>query len=134
MLRSVQESPRRILIVDDNTDAARSLAVLQGRRGHETRTAFTGPDAVIAAAEFLPEVVLLDIGLPGMDGFQVARQIRARPALGGAFLIAMSGYGREQDRAEAKAAGFDEYVVKPVNLAQVREWLQALAPRKQPPA
>jgi CheY-like chemotaxis protein len=111
--------------VDDNTDSARSLAVLQSHRGHETRTAFTGPDAVTAAAEFLPEIVLLDIGLPGMDGFEVARKIRAIPALKGALLIAMSGYGREEDRAEAKAAGFDEYLVKPVDLDQLREYLRA---------
>ena len=105
------------------TDSARSLAILKTRRGHETRTAFTGPEAVTAAAGFLPEVVLLDIGLPGMDGFEVARRRRAMPALSGVFLIAMSGYGRSQDRTEAKAAGFDDYMVKPVDLAQLREWL-----------
>jgi PAS domain S-box-containing protein len=124
---STQSSPgpkRRILIVDDNTDAARSLATLQQRRGHETRSAFTGPDAVTVAAEFLPDVVLLDIGLPGMDGFEVARKIRAIPALTGALLIAMSGYGREEDRAEAKLAGFNEYMVKPVDLDTLRDWLQ----------
>ena len=120
-----QEIPRRILIVDDNTDSARSLAILQTRRGHVTQTAFTGPAAVTTAAEFLPEVVLLDIGLPGMDGFAVARQLRAMPALQGVFIIAMSGYGHGKDRAEAKAAGFDEYLVKPVDLAQLREWLAA---------
>ena len=122
--RPAQETPRRILIVDDNTDSARSLATLQKRRGHETHTAFTGPDALTAAAEFLPDVVLLDIGLPGMDGFEVARQIRAMPALRGVFIIAMSGYGRDEDRAEAKQAGFDEYLVKPVDLDQVRVWLR----------
>ncbi len=118
-----REQPRRILIVDDNTDAARSLASLHRRRGHETRTAFTGPDAVAVAAEFLPEVVLLDIGLPGMDGFEVARRIRAMPALADALLIAMSGYGREEDRTEARLAGFDEYMVKPVDLDALRERL-----------
>ncbi len=123
-----QETPRRILIVDDNTDSARSLAVLQSRRGHVTHTAFTGPDAVTAAAEFLPEVVLLDIGLPGMDGFAVARRLRAMPALEGVLIIAMSGYGRTEDRAEARAAGFDEYIVKPVDLEQLREWLAVSQP------
>ena len=111
--------------MDDNTDSARSLAILQTRRGHVTQTAFTGPDAITTAAEFLPEVVLLDIGLPGMDGFAVARQLRTMPALKGVFIIAMSGYGHGKDRAEAKAAGFDEYMVKPVDLAQLREWLAA---------
>ena len=128
--RPAQETPRRILIVDDNTDSARSLAILQSRRGHETRTAFTGPDALTAAAEFLPEVVLLDIGLPGMDGFEVARNIRTMPALKGALLIAMSGYGRDEDRAEAKLAGFDEYMVKPVELTQLREWLREWKPKR----
>ena len=121
--RLAPESPRRILIVDDNTDSARSLSMLQKRRGHVTHTVFTGPDAVTAAAEFLPEVVLLDIGLPGMDGFEVARRIRAMPALAGALLIAMSGYGRDEDRAEAKLAGFDEYLVKPIDLERLREML-----------
>ena len=114
-----------MLIVDDNTDSARSLAVLQSRRGHETRTAFTGPDAVAAAAEFLPEVVLLDIGLPGMDGFEVARRLRAMPALAHAFIVAMTGYGSDEDRAQAQAAGFDQYLVKPADLDLLREWLRS---------
>lgn len=118
------ETPRRILIVDDNTDSARSIAMLQSRRGHETRTAFTGQDAVAVAGEFLPEVVLLDIGLPGIDGFEVARRIRAMPALSGIFIVAMSGYGRDEDRAEARLAGFDEYLVKPVDIERIREWIQ----------
>ncbi len=122
---AAHEAPRRILIVDDNEDSTRSMAILQRRRGHETRTAFTGPDAVAVAAEFLPEVVLLDIGLPGMDGFEVARRLRAMPALAGAFLVAMSGYGSDEDRVEARAAGFDEYLVKPVDLAVLRTWLRS---------
>jgi PAS domain S-box-containing protein len=122
-----RETAHRILIVDDNTDSARSMATLQRRRGHETRTAFTGPDAVAAAAEFLPEVVLLDIGLPGMDGFEVARRLRAMPALAGAFLVAMTGYGSDEDRAQARAAGFDEYFVKPVDLDLLREKLRSRA-------
>jgi CheY-like chemotaxis protein/two-component sensor histidine kinase len=123
---AVHETPRRILIVDDNEDSVRSMAILQKRRGHETLTAFNGPDAVAAAAEFLPEVVLLDIGLPGMDGFEVARRLRAMPALAGAFLVAMSGYGSDEDRAEAKMAGFDAYMVKPVDLDRLRALLRGL--------
>jgi CheY-like chemotaxis protein len=122
---AAHEKPRRILIVDDNEDSTRSMAILQKRRGHETRTAFTGPDAVAAAAEFLPEVVLLDIGLPGMDGFEVARRLRAMPALADAFLVAMSGYGSDEDRAQARLAGFDEYMVKPVDLDRLRELLRS---------
>lgn len=119
-----KERPRRMLIVDDNADSARSLATLQQRRGHTTRVAFTGPDAVVAALEFSPEVVLLDIGLPGMDGFEVARQIRNMDGVSNAFIVAMSGYGREEDFAEARLAGFDEYLVKPLDLASLRSWLQ----------
>ena len=122
-----RETPRRMLIVDDNEDSARSMSTLQRLRGHETRTAFTGPDAVAAAAEFAPEVVLMDIGLPGMDGYEVARRLRAMPALAGAFLVAMSGYGSDEDRARAREAGFDEYLVKPVDLDLLRAWLRSPA-------
>jgi signal transduction histidine kinase/CheY-like chemotaxis protein len=119
-----RETSRRLLIVDDNTDSARSMAILQTRRGHVTRVAFTGPDALAVAAEFLPEVVLLDIGLPGMDGFAVARHLRAMPALSGALLIAMTGYASPDDLLAAKEAGFDEHLVKPVDLNVLREWLR----------
>ena len=122
---SAPETSRRMLIVDDNEDSARSMEMLQRRRNYETRTAFTGPDAVAAAAEFAPEVVLLDLGLPGMDGFEVARRLRAMPTLAGAFLIAMSGYGSDKDRAEARDAGFDEYLIKPINLDLLRERLRS---------
>jgi PAS domain S-box-containing protein len=110
------EARRRILIVDDNRDSARTMAILQTQYGHVAETAFTGPDAVTAASDFLPDIVILDIGLPGMDGFEVARQIRANPALDGAFLIAMSGYGSAEHRKRASDAGFDEYMVKPADL------------------
>jgi PAS domain S-box-containing protein len=120
----IRDRPRRMLIVDDNEDSVRSLATLQRLRGHEVRTAFTGPEAVAIATEFQPEVVLLDIGLPGMDGFEVARRLRAMPALAGVFLVAISGYGRDEDLAEGRAAGFDEYVVKPLDLDLLRTWLR----------
>ncbi|MDB6007420.1 MAG: two-component hybrid sensor and regulator [Prosthecobacter sp.] len=119
-----RDFPRRILIVDDNTDSAQSLAALQRRRGHETRTAFTGPDALKEAVEFLPDVVLLDIGLPGMDGFEVARQLRLMPQFQDVQLIAMSGYGSPEDRATGRKAGFDEHLVKPVELDVLRECLR----------
>ena len=122
-----RETPRRMLIVDDNEDSACSMAILQRRRGHETRTAFTGPTAVAVAAEFAPEVVLLDIGLPGMDGFEVARRLRAMPAMASAFLVAMSGYGSYDDRAMAQEAGFDEYLIKPVDLDLLHTWLGSRA-------
>lgn len=115
---------RRILIVDDNMDSARSLAILQKRMGHETRTAFSGIEALEVASQFDPEVVLLDIGLPGMDGFEVARQIRATPALASVFLVAMSGYGSASDRQEGLKAGFNEFLVKPIDLDVLQGWLR----------
>ncbi len=118
------ETSRRILIVDDNTDSARSMAMLQTRRGHVTRVAFTGPDALAAAADFLPEVVLLDIGLPGMDGYEVARRLRLMPNLKRVLLIAMTGYASPEDLIAAKQAGFDEHLVKPVDLEFLRELLR----------
>jgi CheY-like chemotaxis protein/two-component sensor histidine kinase len=118
-----REASRRILIVDDNTDSAHSMALLQSRHGHQTHTAFTGPDAVIAAAEYRPEFILLDIGLPGMDGFEVARTIRSMPELAGVILIAMSGYGSKEHRAQARQAGFDAYMVKPIDLDRLQEML-----------
>ncbi len=117
------EQPRRILIVDDNTDSARSLAMLQERRGHHISTAFTGPDALTAFTTFKPEIILLDIGLPGMDGFEVASRIRTMPQTGRLLIIAMSGYGSREDLARADAAGFDDYFVKPMDLTALRELL-----------
>ena len=118
------EISRRILIVDDNADSARSLAILQTRLGHETRTAFSGSEALAAAMEFKPEVVLLDIGLPGMDGYEVAREIRSKPELSKVFLVAMTGYGSAENRAEGQRAGFDEFLVKPIDLKLLQGWLQ----------
>ena len=118
------EKAYRILVVDDNIDSARSLAMLLRRRGHATETAFAGPDAVARAADFLPEVVLLDVGLPGMDGFEVARRLRAMPAIANTFLVAITGYGSDEYRNRAREAGFDEYLIKPVDIDVLRSWLQ----------
>ena len=118
------ETSRRMLIVDDNRDAAETMAMLQELRGHKTLTAHTGPDAIIAAAAFLPEVILLDIGLPGMDGYEVARRLRLMPALASSFLVALTGYGSDGDRDRTKAAGFDEHLVKPANLDLLRDLLR----------
>jgi adenine phosphoribosyltransferase len=134
-LRRSQPQSRRILIVDDNVDSAESMASLQTRRGHVTRTAFNGPDAITAAAEFQPQAVLLDIGLPGMDGYQVARHLRDMPGLSGLLLIAMTGYASPEDRRAAKDAGFDEHLPKPVDLETLRELLIRGSTRlvRQPP-
>jgi CheY-like chemotaxis protein len=111
--------PSRILVVDDNIDAASTVADLLRLLGNEVRVVHDGLAAVSGAADMLPDVVLLDIGLPGIDGFEAARRIRAR--LGsGIRLIALTGWGQEKDRAQATAAGFDEHWVKPVPLDKLQ--------------
>ena len=104
---------RRVLIVEDNPDAAESLQVLLELLGHEVRVAYTGPDGVRAADEWRPDVVLCDIGLPDVDGYEVARQIRSDPSLGTTRLIALSGYAQPEDRRRARDAGFDAHMAKP---------------------
>jgi len=122
---SLESSARRILIVDDNQDSARTMAMLQRLRGHETTIADSGPAALVAAVEFSPQVVLLDIGLPGMDGYEVARRLRELPATRDALLIALTGYGSEEHRKLTREAGFDEHLVKPADLEMLRGWIDA---------
>ena len=115
---------RRILVVDDNVDAARSLARLLARLyGQEVRVAHDGPEALAVAEEFRPEVVLLDIGLPGMDGYEVARRLRERPEFEGTLLVALTGWGQESDVERSRAAGFDHHLVKPANPEAILELL-----------
>ncbi|HEY4214867.1 MAG TPA: response regulator [Steroidobacteraceae bacterium] len=106
---------RRILVVDDNRDAADSLAMLLEVEGHVTRTAGDGPAALEAIAQFAPELVLLDIGLPGMNGYDVARAIREKDDLRGITLVALTGWGQPEDRLRSRASGFDAHLVKPVD-------------------
>jgi PAS domain S-box-containing protein len=108
---------RRVLVVDDQADAAESLAMLLRAEGHEVRTAPDGAAALEAARAYHPEVILLDIGLPRMDGYEVARRIRAQAGLEDVVLVAVTGYGQEEDRRRAAAAGFDAHLVKPADLA-----------------
>lgn len=108
-------SPSRILVVDDNVDTAESLALLLRLRGHEVETAHDGPDALKKAGSFHPEVVLLDIGLPGLDGYQVAGRLRRRRQTAKALLVALTGYGQEEDQRLAREAGFDYHLTKPVD-------------------
>jgi PAS domain S-box-containing protein len=105
---------RRTLVVDDNQDAAESLAMLLSLDGHEVQAVFTAEDALERAQSFRPQVMLLDIGLPGMDGFEVARRVRALEGGREIRLVALTGYGQNEDRQRALAAGFDEHLVKPV--------------------
>jgi signal transduction histidine kinase/DNA-binding response OmpR family regulator len=123
-----EAAPQRILIVDDNEDAANCLAELLRIEGHETRVAYNGPEALACVNEFSPELVLLDIGLPAMDGYQVAYQLRARPELKDLRLVALTGYGQSEDRERTRAAGFDEHLVKPVDLVALQRILSSQTP------
>jgi two-component system CheB/CheR fusion protein len=116
---------RRVLVVDDNVDSAESLTALLGIAGHQVRVAFDGRKAVEIARDFAPDVVLLDIGLPGMDGLAVARALRTDPAVSRSLLIAISGYGQEADRRRTREAGFDHHLVKPVRPDVLRALLDA---------
>jgi signal transduction histidine kinase/CheY-like chemotaxis protein len=119
--------PRRILVVEDNPDAAESLRDFLELSGHEVELASSGLDGVEAARQFHPEIVLCDLGLPGMDGFEVAAELRRDPTTASARLIAVTGYGREEDRRRSKAAGFDLHLTKPVDPAWLRQLLQSPA-------
>jgi CheY-like chemotaxis protein len=116
----------RILVVDDNKDTADTAAILLGHFGHLVRVAYSGPEALEAVLAYRPNVVLLDIGLPGMDGYEVARRIRAIPECKGVRLIAMTGYGQDTGRQRSKQAGIDAHLTKPVDLEQVEELLERL--------
>ncbi len=105
----------RILVVDDNVDTVQGMAKLLGLLGHEVRVAHTGPEGVEAARKHRPEVVLLDIGLPGMDGYQVAGALRRADSSRDALIIGVSGYGQDQDRRRSQEAGFDHHLIKPVD-------------------
>jgi len=109
----------RVLIVDDHVDTARALALLLGRRKCEVRVTHDGPGGMAAAREFNPEVLLLDLGLPGLDGYEIARTLRADPRFRGALFIAISGYAQEADRARSLAAGFDHHCAKPVDFSSL---------------
>jgi PAS domain S-box-containing protein len=113
----------RIAIVDDNEDAAATLSMFLDACGHEVTTAHSARQALERLPAFAPDVCLLDIGLPGMDGFELARALRAAPATQSAVLIAVTGYAQEKDRQEARGAGFDELFAKPVDLAALNALL-----------
>ena len=109
----------RVLLVDDKVDSAQTLALLLEMSGHSVQLAYDGLSAVEAAMVYRPEVVLLDIGLPGLDGYQVAQRIRQQAELEGVTLVALTGYGRDDDRERSKQAGFDHHLVKPASFEQI---------------
>ncbi len=106
----------RVLIVDDNTDAAELLCILLQQLGHQVRTAHDGPSGIELARHFRPNVILLDVGLPLMDGYLVAQQLRKEPELRSTMLVALTGYGQPDDLRRSESVGFDFHLLKPVGM------------------
>ncbi len=115
--------PTRLLLVDDNPDALEALGMLLELDGHVVRSAHSGAAALELTREFVPEVALVDIGMPGIDGFQLAQMLRARPELDSTLLVALTGYGSESDKSRALAAGFDLHLTKPLSIDKFRDVL-----------
>jgi CheY-like chemotaxis protein len=118
----------RVLVVDDNVDSAQSMSLLLGLEGYQVECAYDGEQALFGAGRFLPEVVLLDLGLPRYSGYEVARRLRAEPTGDDVLLVAVSGYGRERDRQAAREAGFDLHLTKPADPDEV---LRVLSERRE---
>jgi len=121
----------RILVADDNTDAATSLAELLTARGHDVRIAHDGAQALSAARDFEPDLAFLDIGMPKVHGYEVARRLREEPATRRTLLVALTGWSREDDRQRAKEAGFDRHLVKPPEPADIDRILEGAPARTQ---
>lgn len=117
---------RRLLVVNDNRDAAESMSMLLQMWGHEVVFAYDGPSALETAEQWQPEAVFLDIGLPGMDGYEVAERLRELPHAKGAVLIAITGYGQDDDRRRSRRAGIDHHLVKPVAPDALRSLIDSL--------
>jgi hypothetical protein len=130
-----RESPRhlptslRVLIVDDNADARDMLRTFLELAGHEVHDAVSGPDAVEKAGHVLPDLALVDLGLPGFDGLEVAARLRRDQATRGILLVAMTGYGQPEDRRRTSQAGFEAHIVKPVTSDQLNEVIALCASR-----
>jgi PAS domain S-box-containing protein len=120
----------RVLVVDDNMDAAQSLGLLLEESGHDVQTAYDGLTALEIALDYRPNVVLLDIGLPGIDGFEVAKRLRQQPDLSSVVLVAMTGYGQVTDKQRSQDAGFSHHLVKPANFGKVLQILATVPPEK----
>jgi CheY-like chemotaxis protein len=129
----MSHTPLRVLVVDDNHDGADSLLLLLQAYGLEARAAYDGESGLRLAREFRPDVVLLDIGMPGLDGREVARRLRRDEAQRDALLVAVTGYGTEEDRRLSAEAGFDAHLTKPIDLGRL-QWLLAEAGGAPAPA
>lgn len=117
---------RRILVVDDNRDSASTLAILLRLMGNVTQTANDGLEAVEVASEFRPDVVLLDLGLPKLDGYEACRRIRQQPGGADMVIVAVTGWDQDEDRVRTSEAGFDHHLVKPVDQATLAEILASV--------
>jgi CheY-like chemotaxis protein len=117
------ENHLRVLVIEDHRDAADSLRILLEMLGHQVQVAYSGPDGVRAAAEWRPNIVLCDIGLPGLDGYGVARQLRLNPTTARVRLLALTGYGTDEARQRSREAGFDHHLVKPADPRELRRLL-----------
>jgi two-component system CheB/CheR fusion protein len=126
--------PLKVLVVDDNVDTVLSFTMLLKASGHDVRAAHDGPTAVQVALDFRPDVVLLDIGLPGLNGYEVAKRIRQQPDFQNVVLVALTGYGQDSDRQSSLQAGFDHHLVKPARLAQLQQILAKVPVRGAAPA
>jgi signal transduction histidine kinase len=124
--------PLRVLVVDDHIDLAHGLSQLIGRLGHQVQAVNDGPTALESARAFRPEVVLLDIGLPGMDGYEVASRLRSQAGARSLVLVAITGYGQEEDRRRSHEAGFDFHLVKPIDLEILKRILNRITPARSP--
>jgi CheY-like chemotaxis protein/anti-sigma regulatory factor (Ser/Thr protein kinase) len=128
--RQALPTGHRLLIVDDNQDAANSLAKLLELQGHEARVAFSGLAALAELQTYTPDVIFLDIGMPGMDGYEVARQIRQFPRLERVLLAALTGWGQKEDRRRTAEAGFDHHLIKPPEPKAIEDLLARLKPNR----
>jgi CheY-like chemotaxis protein len=116
----------RVLVVDDNHDAAKVLCLLLQSIGVKVEAVHSGPAALAAIPDYQPNVILMDIGMPGMDGNEVARRIRQQPAFNDIKLIALTGWGQEKDRQRSKESGFDHHVTKPVNFRDLTDLITSI--------
>jgi CheY-like chemotaxis protein len=118
------EAATRLLVVDDNEDAAELLSMMLTKAGYSVRTAFDGPSALLIATDFGPQIALLDIGLPVMDGYELGRRLRGMPRV--PRLIAVTGYGQASDQARSREAGFEAHMVKPIDFEKLHRILETL--------
>jgi two-component system OmpR family response regulator len=126
------ETRQRVLLVDDNADSTEPLSLLLQAKGHDTRVAVEGQEAILVADDFNPTCVVLDLGLPGIDGYEVARRLRERPYGAELTLVALTGWAGKDVREKAAAAGFDYHLVKPVNWEELEHIVTAVGAQSRP--